>query len=715
MSRSASLLAAWLWLLLPALLPAQEPAPLRTLEGRVLDAVSRTAVVGAEVAAVAAGRHKAWTDNTGRFRVEVPIGTDSLRIIAIGFVEARVAAADGLEIPLERLAITLPELVATGSRWTQRVAEDPAPVTIVSQAEIAVRGVTAVDQAVAGLPGVQLQPTQPQGTAVSIRGIGEQRVLVLVDGEPAPGVQLESIDLSRLSTFDAQQVEVIKGPTSSEYGSDALGGVINIVTQPPPRALTLDANVTAGNLGRFTGDAALGGTWGRVGTRLTGSVRQIDWAAGSTDANSFERVWNLGGTVRIAASPKVELRADARYFYERQRWPVNALFNGFQDNQGLSGWAEGAFSAAGGRMRLRAFGQAFDYKYRAAEGDIPQAGNGRQQSEDIVRGLFAYDRRLGPHTLGLGAQFSHREIVSPDRVEGGGAVDDQWELWAKDQARYGRFTYTAGARYTSNNRWGDNLAPSLGAVWEPSTAWRVRGNVARGFRAPTFKETGWQFGNPAFGYTIVGNPDLVAESSWAFSGGTSWLAPLGIVLDVDIYRNDVRNLIDFFAGSDENGTVFTPENIASARTQGVELAARYSARGWSAQVGYNYLDARNLTDDLPLNRRSTHTGRARVTRVWERFAGLRVDFTGTYTGPAEIVETGIDAGGTPTVTGEQTAFLSLDLRAGVMVMHQLELSIGVDNLLDAQPEGWVGPIQRRVYLGLRSQWLPLGGAVPERE
>jgi hypothetical protein len=88
-----------------------------------------------------------------------------------------------------------------------------------------------------------------------------------------------------------------------------------------------------------------------------------------------------------------------------------------------------------------------------------------------------------------------------------------------------------------------------------------------------------------------------------------------------------------------------------------------------------------------------------------------VDLTGTYTGPAEIVESGIDAGGTPTLTGEQSEFLSIDARAGVMLMQQVELSVGVDNIFDAQPSDWVGPIQRRFYVGLRTQWLPFGSAL----
>ncbi|MFL5520197.1 MAG: TonB-dependent receptor domain-containing protein [Gemmatimonadales bacterium] len=706
--RRLTRLLAILGLLAPATLPAQEPSAVTVTRGTVRDAVSNTPLVGAEVSALGT-RGKTWTDNRGHFRLETPVRPDSVRIISIGFAEARVRASDSMLVSLDRLAVVLPELVTTGGQWTTRIAEAPAPIVTVQSAELVSRGVTAVDQAVAGLPGVQLQPTQPAGTSVSIRGIGEQRVLVLIDGEPAPGNQLETIDLSRLSTYDAERVEVTKGPTSSEFGSDALGGVINIVSRAPPEPFTVDANVTAGNLGRFTGDAAIGGTTGRLGTRITASVRQLDWAAGVEDSTSFERVWNVGGTLRYAASPSVDLRMDVKYFYERQRWPVGAGFNGFQDNTGLSGWAEASFAAAGGRMRARAFGQAFDYKYRSARGDEPFANTGAEQSEDILRGLYAYERRLGPHTLGLGVQYGHREVTAPDRLDGGTNADDQTEVWAKDQARYGRFLYSAGLRYTDNSRWGDNMAPSFGVVWEPADALRLRGNVSRGFRPPNFKETGWRFGNPAFGYTIVGNPDLIAETSWAFSLGASWAVAGGVVVDADVYRNDIENLIDFFASSDANGTLFTPENIDQARTQGVELSARWATGPWSFQAGYNYLDAKNLTADLPLNRRAMHTGRFRTSRTWDRIAGLRVDVTGTLTGDAPIVESGLGTGGPAVVTGTQEALFTLDSRVAVTPVGDVELSFGVDNLFNAQPAGWLGAIERRVYLGMRTQWLPFGG------
>jgi outer membrane receptor for ferrienterochelin and colicins len=361
-------------------------------------------------------------------------------------------------------------------------------------------------------------------------------------------------------------------------------------------------------------------------------------------------------------------------------------------------------------MRLRAFGQNFDYEYRSARGDEPIAGSGTNQSEDIVRGLFAYERRLGPHTLGLGTQLSHRNVVAPDRLTTSNNTDDQLEIWAKDQARYGRFLYSFGLRYTDNSRWGDNLAPSFGVVWEPASVLRLRANVARGFRAPTFKETGWQFGNPAFGYTIVGNPDLVPETSWAWSAGASIAATDRLVFDVDVYRNDIANLIDFFASTGANGTIFTPENISEARTQGIELAARYATGPWSFQAGYNYLDAKNLTEDLPLNRRSANTGRFRASRTWDRLAALRIDVTGTATGPSSIVTNEIGNAGGAQVIGTQGGLYTLDLRVAATPIADVEFSVGVDNLFDDRPENWVGPIQRRVYAGVRSQWLPFGGA-----
>jgi outer membrane receptor for ferrienterochelin and colicins len=228
---------------------------------------------------------------------------------------------------------------------------------------------------------------------------------------------------------------------------------------------------------------------------------------------------------------------------------------------------------------------------------------------------------------------------------------------------------------------------------------RLRASVARGFRAPSFKELGWSFGNVSAGYVVNGNPDLQPESSWSYDAAVAWSVARDVVLEVEGFRNDVQNLIDFSTtGTNGQGfLVFQPVNIGRARTQGVESAVRWNPRAWSLSLGYTWLDARNLNDDLPLNRRAAHTGRFRATRSWALLQGFRADVTGLYTSEAPLVdETDSGLG----VVGEQAAFLQWNLGFQLGVTPLLDLSAGVDNLFDQRPAGWTGLIQRRVWVGV---------------
>lgn len=674
------------------------------VHGTITDATTSLPVAGAEISAPGhPGR--SWTDANGRFRLALAGKPDSLRVVAIGYRETR-AAYDGTAVALriEPLPITLPDIVTTGGRWTERVAEQPAPIAVVSREEIAAQSAVALDQVVGELPGLQVQPAMPAGTTLSIRGIGEQRVLVLVDGEPTPGALLENQDLSRISVFDAQRIEVTKGPTSSEYGSDALGGVINVITTPPTDGMQLDLAARGGSFGRRDVDGALSAGGGPLGVRVSGAVRQMDRLPGQTGEDTFERVWNLRGSLQYRASQRLTLRADGTYLYERQRWPVGGGFNGFNDNRGRNGWAEGTLDAFGGRTRLRFFGQRYDYKFRSAQGEQPVEGTGVTQWEELFRGLLAHQRHLGAHTLDLGVQGTTRTVSAPDRLEPGTISDDQLELWARDEWRLNRVLLSAGGRYTSNSRWGDNLSPSLGGVWEPVSAVRLRANVSRGFRPPSFKETGWRFGNPSAGYEIRGNPDLDPESSWAYTMGASWGVGAGIVLDVDLYRNDIRELIELVVdqeASNEAGLlVFTPINVARARTQGVELAARWASGPWRATLGYNYLHARDRSNDTPLSGRAPNTALLRLTRTTTLLHGLRLDLTGRYTDAAP--RTSIDDTGNVQQSTAQAALLAWDGQVALAVTPFMELSVGADNLFDERPTGWTGPVGRRWYVGVRT-------------
>jgi len=686
------------------------------LHGVVREQGSGNPVAGAQVGALPRGPI-AWTDMEGRFRLSATVRPDSLRVVAIGYGATRVAVTPDatLEITLVPLTVVLPELVSTAGRFEERAAEVTAPVVTISKSEIEAQAAVATDQIVSQLPGVQSVPTQPAGTAIAIRGIGDSRVLVLVDGEPVGGSLLQSTDLSRLSTVAVQRIEVTKGPMSSVYGSDALGGVINLVTQGPPEAIEIGVTARTGSFGRLEGYGEAGGTVGNFGFSVTGGVRQMEAVPGTPTSGSdpLERIYDLRSSFRFAASKRVALRADVMYNYERQRWPLpgSGGFNGFTDIEGLSGWTEATLDAGGGVWRARVFAEHFDYRYRAARGDLPIENSGTTQNESYVRGLVAHSRHSGRNSLDVGVQASFREVAAPDRILSDQASDEQVEVYAQDAVRLGQVLVNGGARYTWNSQWNSNLSPSLGAAWEPVNQLRLKASVARGFRGPSFKERSWSFSNAAAGYTILGNADLVPESSWAIDAAVAYSPWPTTSIEVAGFRNDIENLIDFqqvgTTPDDQRLLIYTPTNIAVARTQGLEATARWASGSWVLAAGYTYLNARNLEDNLPLNRRATNSGRLRATKTWDALRGLRADVTALYTGSAPIVADATS--GKLEIVGEQGAFLQWNVGLQLGVFQALSLNAGVDNLFNELPENWTGLIERRFWIGFSTQWKASGG------
>ncbi len=703
MTRSIHL--ALLLVLAPVTAHAQE-----VVRGVVLEAGTGHPVSGAQVGAVPHGP-LCWTDAEGRFRLTVEARPDSLRIIAIGYGAARVAlAADtsAVHITLVPLTIVLPELVTTAGRFEERAALITAPVVVVPRAQIAAQAAVSVDQVASQIPGVQSIPSPPAGTSLSIRGIGDSRVLLLMDGEPVGGGLLQSLDLSRLSTVGVERVEVTKGPMSSVYGSDALGGVVNVITQAPPETLQLGLSARTGSYGRLEGYGEAGGTIDKFGFSITGGAREQEVVPGvQLGGDPLEQVYDVRSSFRYAASARVALRADATYSFERQRWPVGGGFNGFNDNTSLTAWTEGTLDAGGGVWRARVYVEDFETRYRSAQGDLPIANSGSPpQSEALLRTLIAHSRQNGPNSLDAGVQLSFRSVDAPDKLLSETASDQQAEVYAQDALRFGRVLLNGGARYTWNSQWDGNLSPSVGVAWEPVNALRVKASLARGFRGPSFKERGWTFVNVGAGYTILGNPDLVPETSWAIDASVAWAPQRSVTLELGVFRNDVNNLIDFATTgfTDAGLLIFTPTNIAVARTQGIEAGARWSTSTWMVTAAYTYLNARNLVDDTPLNRRAPHTGRLQVTKTMAVLHGLRSDVTALYTSAAPLVGSAYE-GGTNTV-GEQGAFLQLNLGAQLALMNALSINAGVDNLLNQLPENWTGLIQRRFWIGFSTQWAP---------
>lgn len=686
-------------------------------DGHVIDGLSGAAVPMAQILwkpggvdAEAVDRIEA--DVAGRFRVDpawsgsgwIEVRSLGHRPLALTVEEARAAS---WRLVLESDPLELESVLVTAGGRAQRRSEIAVPIAQVTAEDIRQVSAPSVESLLSQMPGLQSQSGTPTGSNIMIRGIGDSRVLVLIDGQPASGALLENRDLSRLSLSGVERVEVVKGPLSSLYGTDALGGVINVVTKDPDRGFRADARLLSGGGGRYEGAANVSGG-GDLRFRATGGWRQQDQVPGVDDeSGTFSRVWDGRGTARYLGIENVELRADVSYVRERQQWPVGAGFSGFNDNEGFTAWTQATVGRLGGEWTVKALAQDYEHLYRQARGDAPIAGGDEDlQEERFYRGTVMYSASMGSHLLDVGVEGSQREIRSPDKILEDQASDRQLDAFAQDAWTLGAATVSTGLRATFNDRWGNTVSPTFGVTAMPTAAWRVRAVVGRGFRAPSFKELAWDFANLGGGYTVQGNPDLQPETSWNVTAGVDWAPSSAFSLGLEGYSNRIENLIESsFVGTNPAGLlVYSPRNFSEARTRGVEATGTGRLGLWEMRAEYVLLDARSVEDDLPLDRRARHSGRVRLARsVPAVLDGLLANVTVHATGEAPLI--GIDGQGRPAVIGTQERFVSFDAQVTLQLPRSLLLTFGVDNLLDQRPEGWQAVIERRFRVGLEARDL----------
>ncbi len=620
--------------------------------------------------------------------------------------------------------VELAPVVVTPTRQPVPLGAVTAATTVISGAELRARGIQFVLDALRDVPGAAVVQAGSFGgvTSLFLRGGNSNYVKVLVDGVPVNEAG-GSFDFSDLTTADVERIEIVRGPASVIYGSDAVSGVVQIITRSAMGRARAHAAVQGGTYGTSVIDAAAASGDDRAGYAVNFSRLNSN---GTFPFNSNYRNGTIGGRIRVAPDSTTSAAFTARYTDRTYRFPTDGSGAATDSNQVTNGSSVVVGLEAARRLlprldarlnlALHTSDDAYDNRPDSPGDSLGFAFASSRTAATSRRSVDArlIARPLADVAVTAGAQVElerERQFSETSSDFGGGATSEtgSFDAHRRTTAAYlqasaelsNGFAADGGARLDDNSAFGTFTTYRAGVSYRLRTGTRLRASAGTAYKAPTFSEN---FAATPF---EIGNPDLRPERSSSWEVGAEQRVLRGVTVGATYFDQRFRDLIQYVSGAANEPTY---ANLARAAARGVELTAAATLAP-IVTVTAQYTGLRTRVTDAgasvspvfalgqALVRRPAHSGRIGVrVRPFERaslsanvnFIGHRddVDFRPF---PAERV----------TQPGYRTVELAGELAVLQAVGRQpsLTLTARVENMFDAKYEPIVGfPGRRRAVL-----------------
>lgn len=679
--------------LLLGLLAATDAAAQRRIFGTVTD-VRCEPLAGATVLVKELPTLGVVTDAEGRYELRLPGGREyTLTAAYIGYFDAAQVVDAGrsgaLDFRLRENPTALDQVVVTGTRTPKLLKDAPIVTRVISESDIRRTDATNIgDLLQTELPGIEFSYSMNQQTSLNMSGFGDNSVLFLVDGERLAGETLDNVDYSRLNMDNVQRIEIVKGAASSLYGSNAVGGVVNIISRESqePWSVNINGRYGAHNEQRYGG--SVGFNQGRFNS-LTNvqytSIDAIDLAKGSdgTEVGDYSTIYghstlNVKERLVFTAMDNLKFTARAGYFF-RERDSSESLKDRYRS---FTGGLKGNYAMTD-RDDLE-LSYSFD-QYDKSDFLVPTDRDVRDYSnvQHTLRALYNHTF-AGKHILTAGGDYMRDYLMSYQFENNGSHTQHTADAFAQfDWNPHKKFNLIAGLRFDwFSEAKLTHLSPKLGLMYKLGNC-SLRGSYAGGFRAPTLKEMYMNFymGNI---FMIYGNPDLKPESSHNFSLSAEYMKGRHN-LTVTGFYNIVDDRITTAWSQALGGQVYT--NMSRLRVAGVDANAsgRYPCGiSWRLSYAYTYEHIKKGEPMLSSTRPHTATARIAYDRDWKNY-GLSVALSGRWlsrvTADVYTEITSYEQTEKQTYPGYTIWKLSLSQR----VWRGITLTFAVDNLFNYRP------------------------------
>ncbi len=499
-------------------------------------------------------------------------------------------------------------VVITASRNPEKSEDEVIPVETIPGAYLAQSGSSNIAEALAYQPGLYVSYNALRGDTVQVGGLPPEYSLILINGRRVIGKNEEATSINRLNLNDVDRIEILKGAGSAIYGSEAVGGVINIITRTIDAPVEYKVSAGGGELGKFNLDAMVGTKHGIFSNKTDVSFRQLDeYSISSSDPKLMGRGfgnWQISDQMQFDVSKKWQVGLDLNAVDRRERGVSKTT--GYINESKLSQLASGTLFSKSQFSATQSLNVDLNYSYfddtYAQDFQNPLTKDTSVRTkENYASALFHYNWLWASNqSLTLGMENIGEKMVS-DRIAGstpnspGEKERFRYATYAENKwviVRSLNMILQPALRYDYVEAHSDAVSPRLGFRIDPLSTVTLQAGYGWGFRAPSLKELNYDFSYGPI-MRVQGNPNLKSEKSQSYNAGVIWKVAPWLTLASNGYyhiiRDKITRVLDHTSGMTQ---FYSHVNADYVESKSAELQAEFRLyKYFTLRTGYTYTDA----------------------------------------------------------------------------------------------------------------------------
>jgi len=498
----------------------------------------------------------------------------------------------------------LEEVVVTATKTLRQLSTLPMPAKLITKDEIAKSSSAKLSDILDDQPGIFIVPDFGGGNGIQIQGLDSQYTLLLIDGSPIIGRQSGTLDLDRISIGNIEQIEIIKGSSSSLYGTDALGGVVNLITSKTKDSISAEASYKISTFNTNDISVNLG--------KISQNGDNLNFYFNSFDSNGYDL---NDDSILNTVEPYKSYTGFLRYNFKKNKWSYFSSVRIYNENQNFTlnenSYGKNIINELGintsiNYIKNKNYKLIFenyytnyknDEEFRLNQNSIEESFFNQSLFKSELRSIYTINKK---NTLTFGLGF-YSELLKRNNFYREEVSQNSFNYFVQYEGFiFENTNYVFGARYDQYDEYESEFSPRFAIRTQINDNISSKISIGKGFKTPDYRQLYFNFSNSISGYSVIGfnaakeiisnlqslgqisnliisqdefEGKLKPETSISFNLGFNIKTNKSTVFDINFFRNQISNLIDYkIIASKVNGqSIFSYYNLNKVYTQGIEF------------------------------------------------------------------------------------------------------------------------------------------------